>query len=1098
MPRRTLLALAVAAIALLCPAAPALGFGAGTTFLTGGLDLPPGAIGGAGASGYSGDAPDAVSVSVDGRYVAFASHADGLDSAAAPDVSGIYRKDLQTDAVVLVSRATGAAGAGASANCSDAVISADGRRVAFKTAAALDPSDADGVDDVYVRDVDAGTTTLASAGTTAPVGDFDFSGNGRYVAFQTTDQLDAGNDRNSGAGDVYVRDLLTSTTTLASSPNGSSAAGGAASYAPAISDDGRWVAFVSDATNLVAGYTQAGAGRQLFARDTTTRATYLVSGYQGSATRGSNGQASEPHIAGTPGAASSVTIAYTSNATDVATAGVDGSTDASVYVRTLTAPTPATLVSENEAGVSADSRAHTPSISDDGNLVAFDSDATNLGPGDDYYGTYLRNVSAGRTVLASTDNRYAVQGAISGDGSLVAWVNGFRRHGRQRSRPLRRLRAHVHGAEHDGHAALRVAAGRHRGVPRIGVLRRRAGAGGAHRQRRRPLRRVPRLQQPAAGRRALRTGLPPRHPHRCAQAVSRANGADGAPAAGYVAEPTISADGSRVAFVSAGTNLEAGTGGLARVYVRDMDAGTTTLVSRAEGADGAAPDDSAVSARISGDGQHVVFASGARNLGPDASGRAHVYLRDLVAGHLQLVDRATGAGGAIANGDSSDPQISGDGRLVLLRSTATNLDPADGDTTGDLYVRDAVAHTTTLVSRGAGLAGAKAVGGARSGAISADGSTVAFEANDETLAPEAGRWGGLTQVVARTLATGANTLVSRAPGGAPANANAGDPSVSADGGVVAFDSTGTNLLPGVGGDVRRAVLARTMASGALSGPPAFGVVDGSPQDGASVPALSDDGQCMAFVARGHNAATGAAGDFATAYMYVVSGECPKPVAMSIAARATAARPVLRTGVALAQALPRRAQADGEGRGCRDRGRAACGGRRAAQGRQAARGGEAEGRAPQGAQTPGTASPPPQGAARHGVPLHVERARERVDRDRAQGDGPARRALLPQAVAQAAPAPQMRALRARRAARTSRHAGRPRQDRVQRPHRPPRAQARPLPRESPRLQQRRDVRVEKSDVQGRAAVAGAHYRAAGDSIATTSSPSIPPKSAGFAV
>ena len=894
MPPRSLLAPVLAALVLVSAAAPAAAFGPGTTFLAGALDLPGGAIGGAGLSGYSGSSADRVSVSDDGRYVAFASMADGLDAAAGPDVANTYRKDLLTGEVVLVSRATGANGVAAGANSSGAVISDDGSRVAFKTVASLDPADADGALDVYVRDVDAGTTTLASVGPggatiSTDVPAFDLSGDGRFVAFQTDLPFDPLTDRN-GVSDVFVRDLLLGATTLASSPDGSLAAGNGASYTPAISDDGRWVAFVSDATNLGA----VNAGAQLFARDRTLNRTVLVSADATNAARGGNGQASEPDIAGAPGAASTVTVAYTSTATNVASGGVDGSADYSVYVRRLSS-TPATLVSraDGAAGANADSRAHTPSISDDGTRVVFDSDAANLGAGSYYYGTYLRNLTTSSTVLASTDNRYAVQGAISDDGSLVAWVNGT-------------------GVTADSDPDL------------YGVFARTYGAPatlGAPQFVSRPAGSAPFLAsafyvgEPTAGARAISGDgryvvlvaygsrlpgavMPFAEAYRrdtltgALELVSRADGPAGAAAAGSVAEPTISADGSRVAFTSAALNLEAGTGRLARVYVRDFAAGTTTLASRADGAGGAPADGSSGHARISADGRHVAFLSNARDLG-DPTGAWHVYLRDAAAGTTTLVDRATGAGGALADGGPTDVQLSGDGRYVLFRSTATNLDPADGDRLEDLYVRDTAAGTTTLVSRANGLAGAKAAGGVGEAAISADGAAVAFETSDETLAPEAGGWGGTTQVVVRTLATGANVLASRvAGGGAPANDDAGDPSLSADGSVVAFDSTATNLLPGLGGGVRAAVFARSMASGALSGPPAFGLIENTPQNGAVTPSLSDNGQCMAFTGQGHNAATGFAGDFATAYVYVVSGACPKPLPVVVPPLRRTARPAL--------------------------------------------------------------------------------------------------------------------------------------------------------------------------------------------------------------
>ncbi len=281
---------------------------------------------------------------------------------------------------------------------------------------------------------------------------------------------------------------------------------------------------------------------------------------------------------------------------------------------------------------------------------------------------------------------------------------------------------------------------------------------------------------------------------------------------------------------------------------------------------------------ISAGGGHVAFTTTAANLGAPG-GVAHAYLRDIAASSTQLVDRATGAAGAIGNDDVSGLSVSGDGRLVALATRANNLDPADPapDILRHVYVRDTVAQTTTLVSRRSGSGGPRADGSAYEPALSADGRVIAFRASDEALAPEAGAWGAEDQIVARDLATAQNTLVSHAGSGAPADSDASDPSVSGDGSVIAFSSAATNLVGGVGGGSRHGVFARNMATGALNGPPAFGLVDNEPQNRAQSASLSDDGQCLAFHAIGHNAFTGAEGDFRTAYVYVVSGACPKPV-----------------------------------------------------------------------------------------------------------------------------------------------------------------------------------------------------------------------------
>jgi hypothetical protein len=244
-----------------------------------------------------------------------------------------------------------------------------------------------------------------------------------------------------------------------------------------------------------------------------------------------------------------------------------------------------------------------------------------------------------------------------------------------------------------------------------------------------------------------------------------------------------------------------------------------------------------------------------------------------------VVDRADGPGGAIGDGDARYAQPSADGSRVLFVSYARNLN-ADDATISDLdvYLRDVASGRTTLVSRRNGLAGAKTTSYASTAVLSADGRTAVFRSDDELLAPEAGGWNGNYELVARDLASGANTLVSRAPGGAPADQSADEPAISADGSLIAFTSEAANLLPDRGGDDRSAVFVRQTASGALSGPPQFGLPGAPLRLGAYGPSLSGDGQCLAFNAFGHNAISGFGGDFMTAYVHVISGACPKPVA----------------------------------------------------------------------------------------------------------------------------------------------------------------------------------------------------------------------------
>jgi Tol biopolymer transport system component len=128
------------------------------------------------------------------------------------------------------------------------------------------------------------------------------------------------------------------------------------------------------------------------------------------------------------------------------------------------------------------------------------------------------------------------------------------------------------------------------------------------------------------------------------------------------------------------------------VFVRDLPANQTTLASRATGATsprGAKGNSHSIHASTSANGRFVAFHSEATNLDPDDTDTTHdVFVRDLQANTTTLVSRATGPAGANGNLESFLPSISADGRFVAFDSLATNLHPDDTDTAFDVFVRD--------------------------------------------------------------------------------------------------------------------------------------------------------------------------------------------------------------------------------------------------------------------------------------------------------------------------------------------------------------------------------------------------------------------------
>jgi hypothetical protein len=336
---------------------------------------------------------------------------------------------------------------------------------------------------------------------------------------------------------------------------------------------------------------------------------------------------------------------------------------------------------------------------------------------------------------------------------------------------------------------------------------------------------------------------------------------------------SVSADGNVVAWEASSAIVPEDTNGGDDAYVRNIAAGTTRLVSRAEGVNGAGADSSSGRPAVSGNGLRVGFTSSASNLGAGAGN--HVYVRDLAGGHTYVVDRATGVAGVVGNSSAGSIDLSDGGTRAVFQSNSNNLDPADPapGTGGDVYLRDLSTNTTTLLSRKSGLAGTKGTEDVDQPSISGDGKVVAFRTTDSTLAPEGGAFTDY-EIVRRVIATGANTLVSRVKGGVVANHDAYAPAASRDGSVIAFQADATNLLFARGGQNHEAVFA--WSNGTISGPPAFGIISGIADDRAGPPSISADGQCLAFTDKGHNAITGPAGDFPAEYVYTVSGNCPKP------------------------------------------------------------------------------------------------------------------------------------------------------------------------------------------------------------------------------
>lgn len=269
----------------------------------------------------------------------------------------------------------------------------------------------------------------------------------------------------------------------------------------------------------------------------------------------------------------------------------------------------------------------------------------------------------------------------------------------------------------------------------------------------------------------------------------------GDPALASATQPSISGDGLSVAFTSKATNLSADDAdATSDVFVRNTATGMTYLVSRATAAaGGAAGNSDSAEPAISTDGRYVAFSSTATNLVPgDTNGKADVFLRDLRRNETYLIS-VNKAGTGPAAGTSSNPSIAPYGRAVAFQSDADDI-AGGGRLTNDVFVRVPGSRLTWLASRATGPDGGNAELGAFNPSISADGNTVAFESRSVGLTPLQNP-PLISQVYVRQRQTNLTLLVSRAEGqlGGAADRDADSPSISPDGLYVAFSSAGTGL-----------------------------------------------------------------------------------------------------------------------------------------------------------------------------------------------------------------------------------------------------------------------------------------------------------------
>lgn len=396
------------------------------------------------------------------------------------------------------------------------------------------------------------------------------------------------------------------------------------------------------------------------------------------------------------------------------------------------------LVSVNKIGTGGgNASSEQPTISSDGNVVAFRSGATNLtdGHGNARYDIFVRDVAGGETHLASSNVDGFLDGdcfnpIISADGNVVSFIS---------------TSTSFH-----------------------------------------PLKTNANRDVFAWNRKTQTTYLV------SANAAGTASGNKDSYNSG------LSADGRIVVFISESSNLHPiDTNPVTDVFARDLSTGTTHLISVNRSGTSSSNGWSEV-ASVSADGNRIAFISSATNIDPlDTLNWSDVYVRDLSTNATQLATLNM-FGTAGSNASVSHAVISADGKVVAFQSAATNLHPLDTELTEvgndwDVFARNLEKGITYLVSvNSAGTAGGNDDGSSNP-AISADGSIVAFLSGSSNLDPFDVDY--VLDVYARNLMTGTTQLLSKNRVD-PASGfhEIQTPIISSNGSHVAFFSNGTGLV----------------------------------------------------------------------------------------------------------------------------------------------------------------------------------------------------------------------------------------------------------------------------------------------------------------
>ena len=710
----------------------------------------------------------------------------------------------------------------------------------------LDPPPSNPVQ--LVSGIDPSLISATAFGGVDQSGGVSMSADGRYVVFAAGayNLTSFGATTPNGGEQVFVRDTVTGTTTLVSVNSSGTGYGGPPSLSPVISPNGRYVAFLSEAGNLVSGGT-APAGFAIFVRDLQAGTTTEVSVTN-----------DIPMFSG-----NSQFLVFESTQTNLVS---NDTTPGQLFEYNLQTGT-TTMVSVDTAGTDGGNFVpngntssiipYNPSVSADGRFIVFQSQSTDLVANDSVSGIqlFVRDKQQGTTTLITAQpGNYFPQ--ISADGSTVVFTSGLA----SLVSGVSGTQLYAYDVQTQTTSLVSVDAPGFGGGSAFG------SGGGAYQPAITPDGRYVAYTFVApGGYQVYVRDLQSDTTVLVSAGLNGGNGNLGPFTPGESGTPLISADGRYVVFESDDTNLVANdAAGNGQLFERDLQLGTTTLVTvndtgtnagngppqayddfcmsqdgdyvafisassdlvpndynggaddvferntpaqftlLVSAADPELPDvtgsteNISTNPSVSADGRYVAFSSDSAQLVTNVpTGGSQIYVRDLQSQTTNLVS-IDPTGTSKGNNISANPVISADGRFVLFESTATNLVANDNVTGLQLYIRDLQTGITSLVS--VPLTGTN--GGNQTfyqAEISTNDRYVVFQSTAaELVANDAA---GGCQVYIRDLQEGTTSLVSVDSAGTNGadNASFADeylPEISADGQYVAFQSFSDNLVAG--------------------------------------------------------------------------------------------------------------------------------------------------------------------------------------------------------------------------------------------------------------------------------------------------------------